>query len=395
MLDMSDIDHPSETSSFPVTPGTHIVVLEMFEDHPPRIEARTPGAFIGGACFILAVLVDGELHVADSDVGMLTDSEGAGDSAPESLRDLMDSNTHLLDRIAALHGYEPGTLKASYESVVRVLRGDADVRAEFDAFMRGERAWGLAFVTSALDMIGGHVVSYLNRDFTLADADPTDPRTAVLAGLSTAAGLIEHPSADTGIDAGIVYLTVIKAGTLVAAEDIQANEFSREIEMHEWRASLAARGLSAIEIELLGSISLATMLVLEAQLSWAPNEKIGEGFRKAALDVLAAIPVDGSTPATAAVPSVEEKLVAMVQLLHLDEGAPRTDCDVAALINHITDVLAVLPGNATAVQEAVSWAVARVMRMNGAMTEAVSAFEAAADGLPDPIELARLLASGG
>lgn len=385
---MPDIDHPSATRSFPGTPGTHIIVLEMFEDHPPRIEARTPGAFIGGACSILAVLVDGEPHVADS--------EGDRDRAPGSLHKLLGGWTmDLVDRSAALHGYKPETLDASYESVLRVLRGEADVRVEFDAFMRGERAWGVYFVTTALDMIGGHVATYLNRDFTLADADPTDPRTAILAGLSTAAGITEHPSADTGIDTGIVYLTVIHAGTLAAAEDIQAAEFSREIELHDWRASLAARGLPELEIELLGSISLTTMLVLEAELSWAPSAKIGEGFRKAALDVLSAIPVDGSPLMKSTAPSVGEKLAEMRQLLHLDGGAPSTGCDVAALINHVTDVLAVLPGNAIAVQEAVSWAVARVMRMNGAMTAAVSAFDTAADGLPDPLELARLLASGG
>jgi hypothetical protein len=381
----SNIQIPA-TDSFS-TAEPYFVMLVMFNDRPWRIEARTPGAFFSEPCYVLAVFLNGELHVAQED------EQGV----PATLPTGVDNNPHSLRRLAALYGYDAEMLIASYESVLSVLRSDADVRTEFDAFMRGERAWGPAFVTDTLDKVGSHVVTYLDRNFVLADADPADLRTAVLAGVSSAAGVIEYPSADTGIDMGIAFLAAIHARSLAAAEDIQTNEFSREIEMHEWRESLAARGLSETDIGLLGSISLTTMLILETHLRWEPSETIGGAFRKAALEVLSAVSVvsaQESTPAASSTPSAEEKLTEMMSLLHLDEDDARADCDVASLIAHITDVRAVLPDNAAAVREAVSWAVFRVMHMNGVMTATISAFETTTDGLPDPMELARLLASG-
>ena len=365
----------------------YFVMLVMSNDRPWRIEARTPGAFISEPCYVLAVFSNGELHVAQNDEQGVPATLPAGE----------DNNTHSLRRLVAQFaqfGHDADTLIAAYESVLSVLRGDADVCAEFDAFMRGERAWGAYFVTDTLNKVGSHVVTYLDRNFVLANADPADPRTAVLAGVASAAGVIEYPSADTGIDMGIAFLATMHAGSLAVAEDIQANEFSREIEMYEWRESLATRGLSETDIGLLGSISLTAMLVLEEQLRWEPSETIGGAFRKAALEVLAAVSSEASTPATATAPSAEEKLVEMMQLLHLDEDNARTDCDVASLIAHITDVLAALPGNAAAVQEAVSWAMLRVMCMNDSMTAIVSAFDTTT-GLPDPLKMGRLLASGG
>jgi hypothetical protein len=362
----------------------YFVMLVMSNDRPWRIEVRTPGAFINEPCYVLAVFNSGELHVAQKD------EQGA----PATLPAGVDNNAHSLRSLAAQFGHDADTLIAAYESVLCILRGDADVCAEFDAFMRGERVWGAYFVTDTLNKVGSHVVTYLDRNFVLANADPADPSTAVLAGVASAAGVIEYPSADTGIDMGIAFLATMHAGSLAVAEDIQANEFSREIEMYEWRESLATRGLSETDIGLLGSISLTAMLVLEEQLRWEPSETIGGAFRKAALEVLAAVSSEASTPATATAPSAEEKLVEMMQLLHLDEDNARTDCDVAALVGHVDDVLAALPGNAAAVQEAVSWAMLRVMCMNDSMTAIVSAFDTTT-GLPDPLKLSRLLASGG
>jgi len=375
------------TDSSPGTPEPYVVVLEMFDDRPWRIEARTPGAVISETCYVLAVFINGELHVAQND------EQGV----PATLPAGADNNTHFLRRLVAQFAqldHDAETLTATYESVLSVLRGAADVRTEFDAFMRGERAWGAAFVTDTLGKVGSHVVTYLDRTFVLADADPADLRTAVLAGVAAAAGIIEYPSADTGLDMGIAFLATIHARSLAAAEDIQTNEFSREIEMHEWRESLASRGLSETDIELLGAVSLTTMLVLEAQLRWESSETIGGALRQTALEVLDAASAQEATSAASTTPSAKEKLTEMMALLHLDEDAARTDCDVASLISHITSVLAVLPGNAAAVQEAVSWAVLRVMRMNDAMTAAVSAFGTTTGGLPDPLELARLLVAG-
>jgi hypothetical protein len=375
-----------ETDSFS-TAEPYLVMLEIFNDRPWRIEARTPGAFFSEPCYVLAVFLNGELHV----------DQNYEQVVPATLPAGVDNNTHSLRRLVAQFAQfdnDAEMLIATYESVLSVLRGDADVRAEFDAFMRGERVWGAAFVTSALDKVGSHVVTYLDRNFVLADAEPADLRTAVLAGVASAAGVIEYPSADTGIDMGVVFLATIHARSLAAAEDIQTNEFSREIEMHEWKESLASRGLSETDIGLLGVVSLTTMLILETHLRWELSETNGGALRQAALEVLSAVSAQESIPAASSTPSAEEKLTEMMSLLHLDEDDARADCDVASLIAHITDVLAVLPDNAAAVQEAVSWAVLRVMRMNDAMTAALSAFDTTTGGLPDPLELARLLAAG-